>query len=74
MYPDGEFSNLDGIAISYPTWRLNVRTSNTEPLLRLNVEGDTDQLVQSKTNDIKTPSIIPKNPPKTVKIMASVKN
>lgn len=38
-YKDGELSELDGIAISYPTWRLNVRTSNTEPLLRLNVEG-----------------------------------
>jgi len=38
-YIDGELSTLDGIAISYPTWRFNIRTSNTEPLLRLNVEG-----------------------------------
>ncbi len=38
-YRDGEFLNLDGVAIAYPTWRLSLRTSNTEPLLRLNVEG-----------------------------------
>ncbi len=38
-YKDGELSELDGVAISYPAWRLSLRTSNTEPLLRLNAEG-----------------------------------
>lgn len=38
-YKDGQLSELDGVAISYPNWRFSVRTSNTEPLLRLNVEG-----------------------------------
>ncbi len=38
-YKDGELDLLDGIAISYPNWRFSVRTSNTEPLLRLNVES-----------------------------------
>lgn len=37
---------LDGVTVSYPTWWLNVRGSNTEPLLRLNVEGDTRQLME----------------------------
>jgi phosphomannomutase len=39
-YADGELSELDGVAIEYPTWRFSVRTSNTEPLLRLNVEEE----------------------------------
>ncbi len=38
-YKDGELETMDGVAISYPTWRFSVRTSNTEPLLRLNVEA-----------------------------------
>lgn len=38
-YEDGEISWLDGISVDYPTWRFNIRTSNTEPLLRLNVEA-----------------------------------
>jgi phosphomannomutase len=40
-YADGEIDHLDGLTIGYPDWWLNVRPSNTEPLLRLNVEGDT---------------------------------
>ena len=34
------------MTISYPDWWLNVRKSNTEPLLRLNVEGDTRELME----------------------------
>jgi phosphomannomutase len=37
---------LDGLTVSYPDWWLNVRKSNTEPLLRLNVEGDTRELME----------------------------
>jgi phosphomannomutase len=37
---------LDGITIQYPDWWMNVRASNTEPLLRLNVEGDTKELME----------------------------
>jgi phosphomannomutase len=33
-------SHLDGISIDHPTWRFNVRPSNTEPLLRLNLEAE----------------------------------
>ncbi|MGA8575160.1 MAG: hypothetical protein WB609_05640 [Candidatus Cybelea sp.] len=44
-YPDGEIDRLDGVTISYPDWSMNVRSSNTEPLLRLNVEGDTEALM-----------------------------
>ncbi|MCR4263582.1 MAG: phosphomannomutase/phosphoglucomutase [Candidatus Roizmanbacteria bacterium] len=45
-YADGQFTDLDGIALSYADWRFSVRASNTEPLLRLNVEGATDELVK----------------------------
>jgi len=38
-YGDGAIERLDGISISYPTWHFNVRGSNTEPLLRLNLES-----------------------------------
>ncbi len=38
-YSDGEISRLDGISVDYPDWHFNVRPSNTEPLLRLNLES-----------------------------------
>jgi phosphomannomutase len=38
-YGDGEISKLDGISVDYDDWHFNVRASNTEPLLRLNVES-----------------------------------
>jgi phosphomannomutase len=38
-YPDGEIGRLDGISIDYDDWHFNVRPSNTEPLLRLNLES-----------------------------------
>jgi phosphomannomutase len=38
-HPDAEVSWLDGVSIDYPDWHFNVRPSNTEPLLRLNLES-----------------------------------
>lgn len=38
-YSDGVIERLDGVSVSYPTWHFNVRGSNTEPLLRLNLES-----------------------------------
>jgi phosphomannomutase len=38
-YSDGELNRLDGISIDYDDWHFNVRPSNTEPLLRLNLES-----------------------------------
>lgn len=52
-YSDGTLSTLDGIAIEYPEWRLSIRTSNTEPLLRLNIEGNTFELVRSKIVELR---------------------
>jgi phosphomannomutase len=38
-YSNGEISELDGISVDYEDWHFNVRPSNTEPLLRLNLES-----------------------------------
>jgi phosphomannomutase len=38
-YSDGEIAHLDGVSVDYPDWHFNVRPSNTEPLLRLNLES-----------------------------------
>ncbi|HEY2004316.1 MAG TPA: phosphomannomutase/phosphoglucomutase [Candidatus Saccharimonadia bacterium] len=40
-YADAELDTLDGITVNYPDWWFNVRASNTEPLLRLNMEAKT---------------------------------
>ena len=38
-YSDGEIASLDGVSVDYEDWHFNVRASNTEPLLRLNLES-----------------------------------
>lgn len=52
-YRDGELNELDGIAISYPEWRFSVRTSNTEPLLRLNLEAYDETVMKEKFEEVK---------------------
>lgn len=42
LHADGEISEIDGVAVQYPDWRFSLRSSNTEPLLRLNVEEEID--------------------------------
>jgi phosphomannomutase len=39
LYGDGDVGWLDGISVDYSDWHFNVRPSNTEPLLRLNLES-----------------------------------
>ncbi|MBU1099238.1 MAG: phosphomannomutase [Bacteroidetes bacterium] len=52
-YKDGISDDLDGISVAYPNWRFNVRMSNTEPLLRLNVESRSDKkLMKEKTEEL----------------------
>lgn len=51
-YSDGNIHELDGIKIEYPTWWMNVRPSNTEPLLRLNLEADTEALMKEKRDEV----------------------
>ncbi len=52
-YADGEKDYTDGLSVSYPTYRFNLRSSNTEPVLRLNVETRADeQLLKEKTEEL----------------------
>jgi phosphomannomutase len=45
--------NVDGLSVEHPRWRFNLRSSNTEPLVRLNVESRGDQsLMKEKTDEI----------------------
>ena len=45
----GTQDRLDGLTVEFEDWWCNVRPSNTEPLLRLNAEAKTDELLQEKT-------------------------
>ena len=49
MFADAKLDRLDGLTIEYEDWWCNVRPSNTEPLLRLNVEARTKELLDDRT-------------------------
>ena len=51
-YADGHQYELDGISVEYPDWHFNVRPSNTEPLLRLNLEAKTRELMEKKRDEL----------------------
>lgn len=51
-YPDADQYSLDGISIIYPSWHFNVRTSNTEPLLRLNLEAKSKAEMESRRDEV----------------------
>jgi phosphomannomutase len=52
QYKDAKIDHLDGITIEYPDWWFNVRPSNTEPLLRLNLEANTRELLKQKKSEV----------------------
>jgi len=52
-YADGQIDYLDGITVQYPDWWLNCRPSNTEPLLRLNVEAKSPDVLAAKMAQLK---------------------
>jgi phosphomannomutase len=51
-YNDGQIDYLDGVTVGYKDWWFNCRPSNTEPLLRLNVEAKTKDLLNQKLSEI----------------------
>jgi phosphomannomutase len=51
-YADGKLTELDGISIAYDDWWFNVRCSNTEPLVRLNLEARTAALMAAKRDEL----------------------
>ncbi|MFL5971409.1 MAG: phosphomannomutase/phosphoglucomutase [Gaiellaceae bacterium] len=50
--PQGEVSHLDGISVDAGEWHFNVRPSNTEPLLRLNLEARSEELMEQKRDEV----------------------
>ena len=48
----GRVSHLDGISIDFDDWHFNVRPSNTEPLLRLNLEALSEALMTEKRDEV----------------------
>jgi phosphomannomutase len=52
QYADGHQYKLDGLSVEYPDWHFNVRPSNTEPLLRLNLEATTPEKMAQKRDDV----------------------
>ena len=51
-YTGGRQYDLDGISVESPDWHFNVRPSNTEPLLRLNLEANSSELMAQKRDEI----------------------
>jgi len=51
-YSDGRIDHLDGVSVMYKDWWFNCRPSNTEPLLRLNVEAKSKALLEEKLAEI----------------------
>jgi phosphomannomutase len=51
-YADARITHLDGISVDYEDWHFNVRPSNTEPLLRLNLEASSEELLERKRDEV----------------------
>ncbi|MCG8349444.1 MAG: phosphomannomutase/phosphoglucomutase [Chloroflexales bacterium] len=51
-YKDAEQHTMDGLSVNYPTWHFNVRPSNTEPLLRLNLEAKTREEMEQRRDEV----------------------
>ena len=50
--PEGQVSHLDGLSVETADWHFNVRPSNTEPLLRLNLEALSQELMERKRDEV----------------------
>ena len=50
--PEGNVSHLDGLSVDAEDWHMNVRPSNTEPLLRLNLEALSPDLMERKRDEV----------------------
>jgi len=48
LYKNGKIEKIDGLSVEYDNWRFNLRMSNTEPIIRLNVESKGDVLLMEK--------------------------
>jgi phosphomannomutase len=53
-YQDAKVYSMDGTSVEYPDWHFNVRASNTEPLIRLNLEATTEEKMERKRDEVLT--------------------
>jgi phosphomannomutase len=53
QFSQGQVDDLDGVTVQFKDWWFNVRPSNTEPLLRLNVEAKTADVLDEKLKELK---------------------
>jgi phosphomannomutase len=51
-YREGQVDYLDGVTVQFGQWWFNVRKSNTEPLLRLNLEAGTPELLRERLDEV----------------------
>jgi phosphomannomutase len=51
-YKDADIVKMDGVSVDYPEWHFNVRASNTEPLICLNLEAATPALMAERRDDV----------------------
>jgi phosphomannomutase len=51
-YTGGKTDTLDGVSVEYPDWHFNVRASNTEPLIRLNLEATTQEMMERRRDEV----------------------
>jgi phosphomannomutase len=51
-YSDAKTYTMDGVSVEYPDWHFNVRPSNTEPLIRLNLEATTQKVMEQKRDEV----------------------
>jgi phosphomannomutase len=52
IYASGHPYELDGVSVEFADWHFNVRQSNTEPLLRLNLEGLTPEIMEKRRDEV----------------------
>jgi phosphomannomutase len=52
QYSSGKLSELDGVAVEFETWRFSVRGSNTEPIIRLNLEATSKEVMEAKSQEL----------------------
>lgn len=51
-YKSGKIDHIDGISIEFNDWKFNLRKSNTEPFVRLNLEGKTKEIMEKRKKEI----------------------
>ena len=52
VFSDGKINLLDGLSVDYPNWHFNLSPSNTQPLVRLNIEGKSQEIIEEGRDKI----------------------